>query len=452
MAPRPLPMSPTKRPSAPRAAALPLFLLGALAGCNRGGTEDPAPGPRAGEGDKPDIEYLVGPTEGRWVEPREIDRSTLTPEQIEQLEKLEDLGYSGGLHADERSGVTLEYQGDATGQVLQYTPAHTATSLLIDRDNTVLHRWSYPWEKLAPDEPVNKLQSFWRRTHLLPNGDLLAIYEGQGIIKIDKDSNLLWSNRNRAHHDLEVLEDGSIYVLTREPRKYPILSEDKFVLEDFITILDADGKVQRKVSLLKAMRGTPFDQNWRAKLEEHLGGDLMHTNTLEVLDGSLEHVDPAFRAGNVMISSLLLHLVAIVDMETEKVVWGQVGPYRYQHDPQVLPNGRVLVFDNRGGGTDEQPGSRVLELDPATWEPVWSFEGSAAWPFYSQTCGLVQRLADGHTLITESDYGRAFEVDADGNPVWEFYNPHRAGENDEFIATLMEMVVVPEDLLGWMED
>jgi hypothetical protein len=76
---------------------------------------------------------------------------------------------------------------------------------------------------------------------------------------------------------------------------------------------------------------------------------------------------------------------------------------------------------------------------------VWEFRGSDREPFYSKTCGTAERLTNGNTLITETDFGRAFEVTPDGRIVWEFYNPHRAGENDAFIATLPEVIRLPPD-------
>ena len=97
-----------------------------------------------------------------------------------------------------------------------------------------------------------------------------------------------------------------------------------------------------------------------------------------------------------------------------------------------------MVFDNQGG-SPEGDASVVRELDPATGEELWAYHGTAAQPFYSQTCGLAQRLENGNTLITESDYGRAFEVTREKDIVWEYYNPHRAGPNLEYIATLFEL-------------
>ena len=87
--------------------------------------------------------------------------------------------------------------------------------------------------------------------------------------------------------------------------------------------------------------------------------------------------------------------------------------------------------------------SRVLELDPLTLEPVLEYSGSPEEPFFSSLMGTVQRLPGGNTLITESDFGRAFEVDAAGRIVWEFDSPHTAGENDEFVAVIPEFTFIP---------
>ena len=56
----------------------------------------------------------------------------------------------------------------------------------------------------------------WRRARLLPGGDLLAIFEGHGLVKLDKRSRLIWSYAGKCHHDLDLDADGNINVLTRE--------------------------------------------------------------------------------------------------------------------------------------------------------------------------------------------------------------------------------------------
>jgi hypothetical protein len=119
-----------------------------------------------------------------------------------------------------------------------------------------------------------------------------------------------------------------------------------------------------------------------------------------------------------------------------------------QHDPIPLENGHLMVFDNRG----YRQKSRVLEIDPFKRVIVWQYVGSSEAPFYSKTCGTNQRLPNGNTLITESDNGRAFEVTREGEIVWEFYNPFRAGEQSQFIATLFEMRRVGKEQMDWLNE
>ncbi len=54
-------------------------------------------------------------------------------------------------------------------------------------------------------------------------------------IKVDKNSKLIWSNTINAHHDLEVMPNGDIFVLTHEVNVVPRINKKMPVKEDFIT-------------------------------------------------------------------------------------------------------------------------------------------------------------------------------------------------------------------------
>jgi hypothetical protein len=315
-----------------------------------------------------------------------------------------------------------------------YLSGHAAEAVLVDRKGRALHRWRRPlrrlWPELASVPGMAKLE-YWRRARLYPNGDLLAIYEGLGIVKLDARSRVLWSRRGGFHHDLQVLADGRIWVLDREGREE--------ILEDFVTVLEADGRVVRRMPLLRA-----FERSRFAPLLQRMerAGDVLHTNTLEVLDGRHAHLDPAFRKGNVLLSILKLDALAVLDPEREEIVWARTGSWRRQHQPAFLDDGSLLLFDNRGPGGGS---SRVIELDPRTGRVRWQFGGRPGEELFSRTLGSCQRLPNGNTLITESENGRALEVTRDGRVVWELYNPHRAGERGELVAVLFEVLRLPAD-------
>jgi len=108
----------------------------------------------------------------------------------------------------------------------------------------------------------------------------------------------------------------------------------------------------------------------------------------------------------------------------------------------------LLLFDNTGAGEI----SRVIEIEPFSQEIVWEYRGTEENGFFSATLGDCQRLRNGNTLITESEAGRAFEITPDLEIVWEYYNPERAGEHGDFIATLFEMVRLPPGFgVGWLD-
>ncbi len=378
---------------------------------------------------------------GRWHEFRthRFDPS-LSAKQRETLEALEAIGYaSGSRPATDLRNVTHHVESDAYAGENLYTSGHAPVAILMTMAGEELHRWSYPFRKVWPDYPVAQdhvSSFFWRRAHVFGNGDLLAIFEGLGIIKLDRDSNLLWANPNRAHHDMHVTEWGEIYLLTREARVVQRLGAEREILEDFISVLDDQGRELRRTSLLDSYENSELGLSYDMLPVQD--GDLFHTNSLELLGERHAGLPAVFQPGNVLVALRELSANAVVDLAREEIVWIQTGDFLGHHDPHVLANGHLLLFDNNA----EAIGSRVLELD-ATGEVHWQYEGTDDKWFFSRSCGLAQRLHNGNTLITETDNGRAFEVSADKRIVWEFYNPHRTGDAEKYVASLFEMVRLP---------
>ena len=207
-----------------------------------------------------------------------------------------------------------------------------------------------------------------------------------------------------------------------------------------MTRLAADGRVLGELSVLEAL----LDSDYAPLLAgARRRGDILHTNTIEVMDGRFAHLDRLYRAGNLLVSMPRLDTIAVIDPERRRVVWALNGPWRFQHQPTVLASGNLLIFDNTGHHGD----SRVLEIEPLSQRLVWSWAGSPARRFTSYFLGASQRLPNGNTLITEATAGRAFEVEPAGAIVWEYVNPHRAGGDRELIASLLEVVRIGRDEL-----
>jgi uncharacterized protein (UPF0248 family) len=129
--------------------------------------------------------------------------------------------------------------------------------------------------------------------------------------------------------------------------------------------------------------------------------------------------------GDILASFRPTSTVVRIARETGKILWKLSAPtVAGQHAPHLLGNGNVLIFDNGVHRLDDSmPYSRVIEVNPATNEIVWKYQDKPAWNFFSPRMGNAQRLPNGNTLITESTFGRFFEVTRDGDIVWEYVNP-----------------------------
>ena len=373
-----------------------------------------------------------------------------TQELQARIQELEAIGYlAGSSPAPAISGVTLYSPDKAYDGFNLYTTGNAARAFLMDMQGNVLHTWQYPFEDIWPEALNLEIRAdyrSWRRAHLWPDGSLLAIFEGYGAIKIDCDSRLLWARLLKYHHDMAVLNDGRIVLLSRKAHILPRINPDFPVLEDFLCILDPDGNETRRFSLLEAFENSDY-RDLLKKIPRR--DDIFHTNTVQYLDGAPAGISPAFERGNLLICVRQLNTVAVVNPDSAQVVWALRGPWGAPHEPTLLNNGHMLIFDNRGLGGRSQ----VVEFDPMSGTPIWSYGGEPAEFFFSNTCGSCQRLPNGNTLITESNNGRAFEVTPDKEIVWEYVNPARAGEHDEMIATLFEMVRLGPDFpLDWLED
>lgn len=341
--------------------------------------------------------------------------------QAKKRELLEALGYLASEPKHAQSGARLLDPDLVFPGWNLYVTQNGQEARLMSLRGETLHVWQVP--KGETESGELPLPPWWRTVRPLPNGDLLAQTDFGSLARLDRDSNVIWVYPGITHHDFDVREDGRILVLTMEDEAHRELPGAMSF--DYIVELDPDGHELRRVSVLQAILDGG-QQEMLAELRNYVREaegvariDPLHTNSVQVLKGGLESTVPAFRSGNLLISLPMIGRVAVVDFQAGRVVWSLAGSFRYQHDPKILPNGHLLLFDNRGLGER----SRVLEIDPRTGDELWSYGEEKDERFYSACCGRVHRLPNGNTLIVDSKKGRAFEVDPEGTRAWEFLSP-----------------------------
>jgi len=332
--------------------------------------------------------------------------------------RLASLGYlSGYVPATGQSGVVAYDSTRFFDGLNFYTSGHAPEAVLVDMDGNVVHTWKKEAHEVWPDLPKHPAQNsalqWWRRAKMLPNGDILAIIDGQGIVRLNWDSEVIWKSRCGAHHDLDIAPNGDIWTLGR--------NKEGAMHVDYIVALDSNGKLLDLTSLRTAFRASEYRDIFDDRPMRR--GDVFHTNSIKWLCGSL-----------VLISIRNMNAVAIVDCGRGTVAWVTTGDFYGQHDATLLPDGRILLFGNNWSEVKKlEKASAVIEIG-GSGKTAWEYRPGPG--FYSATCGAAQRLPNGNTLITESDRGRALEITGGGDIVWEFLSPHRAGEDGELVATL----------------
>ena len=204
---------------------------------------------------------------------------------------------------------------------------------------------------------------------------------------------------------------------------------------------------------------------WRNTTVENRGSDVYHLNAVnynELLD------QIAFSSPKLDEIFIIDHSTTSEEASTHKggkygkggdflYRWGNPKNYRHgdstnqklfgQHDVRWVEKGKpgagnLTVFNNDiSNGPDSLSYSAIYELKPpinkmglydknesGTFGPEnleWQYVASDTISFYSSFISGAHRMQNGNTFINEGAKGRFFEVNSNGDIVWEYLNPYR---------------------------
>ncbi|MEN3974896.1 arylsulfotransferase family protein [Emcibacter sp. SYSU 3D8] len=341
-------------------------------------------------------------------------------------------------------GVTIWDPINAERGFTLYTSGEGPIARLVTMTGAPVHEWTIPYsrawtpEKAAVKEPQPDDLVFLRDARVLPNGDLIAVFEaaghlpaGYGMVKVDKDSRPVWSYLERAHGGFDMTPDGRVLVLVQSIQQdsRPSSTIETPYLEDFLVLLSPAGKELAKISLVEALERSRFASLLdNAPPDEH---DPLGATSVQYLGGNPVKGAPDSAGERVLLSFGMLDAVAILDVPSRKIVWAKRGEWQSQHEARALPDGDLMIAD---APADNE--SRVQQIDLSTGTVIWSYGGGTDEPFASATGLSARRLANGNTLLTESEGGRLVEVDGTGTVLWEYTNPVRGGPADYYIPVV----------------
>ena len=369
------------------------------------------------------------------------------------------LGSLGRSVLDWPTGVTVYNPAKAFNGYTVITPYMSDQSFLIDMKGRVVHTW-------YADPNDHSMAWFFER---LPNGHWFGLLQAQGhkrafgrppgtttvpvrdsdgskdppaegnsaVAELGFNGRVIWKYSAPAGmvftHDMARTPQGNTLVIGYVHRNLPSVSK-RPIMDAWIVEVNQAKKVVWEWKEADHFDEFGFDAATKKLIYEQ-GGDIFHQNSIQVLpQNALASRDARFRPGNLLLSNWSNSLIFIVDRETGKIVWKwgeQRGGLVAQHDPSMLANGDILIYDD-GGSAPYPPRhrsyTRLVEMNPITNRIVWQYMSNPYSPtptgkFFSLDWGSVQRLPNGNTLSLDTHKGRIFEITPQGEIVWEYVSP-----------------------------
>jgi hypothetical protein len=355
-----------------------------------------------------------GPKNSKSQSSDSVEPSTEAAAELERLRALGYVDYSPEPAVPGDSGVTVHDEGRSHPGYNLCTVRPLGRTELTDARGNVLNTWS---EEGA---------EFWSRSLLLDNGDLLVVgarLPERYILRFSWANNeVLWRYPAEAHHDIRPAPDGRFVTLTMKNRELPEIDPSTPVRDNALTFFQPGAADVENLSLHDVIAASSEVLSFQRVNSKKDLIDLIHANSVRFMaHPQLESRYPMYARGNILVCMRNQDSIALLDPAQRKLVWawGQ-GELEGPHDATVLDDGNILIFDN---GV-RRKWSRVVELDPLSGEIVWEYRAPEPTDFYTASRGGAQRLPNRNTLITESNEGHAFEVNTDGEIVWEYFVPH----------------------------
>lgn len=304
-------------------------------------------------------------------------------------------------------------------------------AILLDQSGKVIQRWT-----LSENPDLADVQAGVRKyphgVLVNPDGTVDFTFDiGQSVSRVDVCGQDVWPLRTPMtfNHSLSRDSGGDIWSLT-------------VTVPDIYKIDGDTGEILQSITMRQILLANPILGIFEARRRDFFEGrewltEPFHANDVDPLTADVAAAFPMFNEGDLLLSFRSLNLLFVIDPETAVVKWWRAGATQRQHDPDWGADGKFLVLDNQR----DNPPSRIVKIDPATNLVEVVIDG-ADYDFFTPTRGKVQAFGD-NIMVTSSEQGRAFEVNSNGEIVFEFINTYDA--ENRLRAFVSEAILLPLD-------
>jgi len=360
---------------------------------------------------------------------RELRGSTGIEDELPWYYRRVDASYPKALH-----NAGGAYQG--LNLITQIEKGDRIAAMIADMDGKTLHRWEVDWFTVWPDAdhlppsavPKSRPGSHLHGAVVMDNGDLIYNYDHLGLVRLDRDSRVVWRLPYQTHHSIQRGDDGNLWVCGQRPRNVPdpdFQGRSPPYDEYTILLVSPDGAIRGEWSVPAILKKNGYQGLlYLGSDQPHVifRDDRLHLNDVEPFPATM--AEGFFNEHDVLVSLRNVNTIFVFDRRTERIKFIRTGQWVWQHDPDFVDGNSFTLFDNNCRDVPDEANlhSRIVAVDARTNTVTTLFRGTPEHPFYTPIMGKHQWLPNGNLLITESRKGRAFEIDADGEIVWQYVN------------------------------
>jgi hypothetical protein len=289
-------------------------------------------------------------------------------------------------------------------------------------DGKVLHKWAPDIRKL--NEEYNSMTIYGIRNRQTKNSTGLAhpyllndgslIFGNGGIYKIDRNSNIIWSNLTSSHHSIEPGPDGNFWICSYSSKGR---NSEKYQIRDdaIAQISSEDGRVLFEKSVFDILMENGYDRgrffiNPQTTFESSYL-DYIHLNDVQPVFEDSRY----WKKGDLFISLRQQNMVFLYRPTTNKIIWSQNGPWLRQHDVDIIDSAHIGVFGNNVINA-RFPTEKDKFVDGHNNQYIYDFSRNICYTPYDElfkssniatlTGGLSRILPTGDIFIEETNNGR----------------------------------------------
>jgi hypothetical protein len=252
----------------------------------------------------------------------------------------------------------------------------------------------------------------------------IVFQDAAPLVRVNACGKILWTLDGLYHHSIERDGDGNLWVpdtVLKSTRKN--VTPD--YREDGIAKISPDGKLLLRQSLADILERNGLGYLFEG---QPYSTDAFHLNDIEpVLRTGLY-----MTKGDVFLSLRHLSLLLQYRPSTGKIIWWQQGPWRMQHDINILDDRRISLFDNRviaGNPETVDQANDLLIYNLATKDFASPYTAAfKANNIKTVTQGRGTPLGNGDLFVEETEFGRLLRMDPQGKLRWEYISANQSGK------------------------